>query len=155
VFPIAEATSHFFHHLNLAIQAFRGGVGEAMPEISCGPDVAQKFASSRPDSLIEDFIPAGFDILNPVRSAAADMDPAGLNEKFGDRITFWGGGVDTKRTLPFGTADGGAPGSPRADPVLGTRSRFRFQRGPEHPGFGAGRNVLATCEAAREHGHYV
>jgi len=33
------------------------------------------------------------------------MDPAGLKEKFGDRITFWGGCVDTKRTLPFSTAE--------------------------------------------------
>jgi uroporphyrinogen-III decarboxylase len=24
---------------------------------------------------------------------------------FGDRITFWGGGVDTQKTLPFGTPD--------------------------------------------------
>ena len=35
VFPIAEAAGHFFHHLNLAIQAFSGGsggVGEAMPK---------------------------------------------------------------------------------------------------------------------------
>ena len=28
-----------------------------------------------------------------------------MKERFGDRITFWGGGVDTQRTLPFGTPD--------------------------------------------------
>ena len=33
------------------------------------------------------------------------MDPAELKRRFGDRITFWGGGVDTQRTLPFGTPD--------------------------------------------------
>ncbi len=33
------------------------------------------------------------------------MDPSTLKEQFGDRITFWGGGVDTQKTLPFGTAD--------------------------------------------------
>ncbi|MFZ5517931.1 MAG: uroporphyrinogen decarboxylase family protein [Candidatus Zhuqueibacterota bacterium] len=54
-------------------------------------------------ALIEDFIDAGFDILNPVQCSAADMDPADLKRKFGDRITFWGGGIDTQRTLPFGT----------------------------------------------------
>ena len=55
--------------------------------------------------LIEDFIETGFDILNPVQCSAADMDPRELKEKFGDRVTFWGGGVDTQHTLPFGTPD--------------------------------------------------
>lgn len=31
------------------------------------------------------------------------MDPKELKEKYGDRIVFWGGGVDTQKTLPFGT----------------------------------------------------
>jgi hypothetical protein len=55
--------------------------------------------------LIEDFIAAGFDILNPVQCSAADMDPGELKRNFGERITFWGGGVDTQRTLPFGSSD--------------------------------------------------
>jgi hypothetical protein len=55
--------------------------------------------------LIPDFIEAGFDILNPVQTAAAGMDPKGLKERFGDQIVFWGGGVDTQRTLPFGTPE--------------------------------------------------
>jgi hypothetical protein len=45
------------------------------------------------------------DILNPVQTAAAGMEPAVLKERFGDRVTFWGGGVDTQRTLPFGTPE--------------------------------------------------
>jgi uroporphyrinogen-III decarboxylase len=31
------------------------------------------------------------------------MDPAVLKERYGSRIVFWGGGVDTQKTLPFGT----------------------------------------------------
>ena len=46
---------------------------------------------------------AGFDIVNPVQCSAAGMDPEQLKAKYGDRLTFWGGGVDTQRTLPFGT----------------------------------------------------
>jgi len=53
--------------------------------------------------LIEAFIEAGFDILNPVQCSAADMDPEMLKRRFGDRLVFWGGGVDTQKTLPFGT----------------------------------------------------
>jgi len=55
--------------------------------------------------LIEDFIAAGFDIMNPVQCSAAHMDPKELKRKFGERITFWGGGIDTQRTLPFGSPD--------------------------------------------------
>ena len=53
--------------------------------------------------LIDRFINVGFDILNPVQCSAKDMDPGRLKADFGDRIVFWGGGVDTQHTLPFGT----------------------------------------------------
>ena len=33
------------------------------------------------------------------------MDPGELNREFGKELTFWGGGVDTQRTLPFGTPE--------------------------------------------------
>ena len=56
-------------------------------------------------ALIPDFIDAGFDILNPVQCSAACMAPEELKQEFGDRVTFWGGGVDTQKTLPFGTVD--------------------------------------------------
>jgi len=57
------------------------------------------------EPLIADFIEAGFDILNPVQTSAANMDPQKLKTKYGKKITFWGGGIDTQRTLPFGTPD--------------------------------------------------
>lgn len=52
--------------------------------------------------FIPTFIEAGFDILNPVQCSAAGMDPAQLKAQYGDRLVFWGGGVDTQKTLPFG-----------------------------------------------------
>jgi uroporphyrinogen-III decarboxylase len=33
------------------------------------------------------------------------MDPKKLKEKYGDRIVFWGGGIDTQQVLPFGTKE--------------------------------------------------
>ena len=55
--------------------------------------------------LLPDVIEAGFDILNPVQCSAAGMAPRRLKQRFGERICFWGGGVDTQRTLPFGTPE--------------------------------------------------
>ncbi len=55
--------------------------------------------------LVPHLIAAGFDVLNPVQCSAAGMDPAGLKEDYGDRLVFWGGGVDTQRTLPYGTPE--------------------------------------------------
>ena len=49
------------------------------------------------------FIESGFDIINPVQCSAARMEPMHLKEKYGDKLTFWGGGVDTQMVLPFGT----------------------------------------------------
>ncbi len=57
------------------------------------------------EPLIEGFIEAGFDILNPVQTSAKGMDPQLLVEKYGGRIVFWGGGADTQKTLPFGKPD--------------------------------------------------
>lgn len=55
------------------------------------------------DKFLGPFIESGFDVVNPVQCSAAGMDPASLKNTYGDRLTFWGGGVDTQRVLPFGT----------------------------------------------------
>ena len=53
--------------------------------------------------FLEDFVTAGFDILNPVQCSATGMEAPGLKRDFGSRMCFWGGVVDTQKTLPFGT----------------------------------------------------
>ncbi len=54
--------------------------------------------------FLPSFIECGIDILNPVQCSATGMDPEELKANFGDALVFWGGGVDTQRVLPFGTA---------------------------------------------------
>ena len=53
--------------------------------------------------LLPSFIDSGFDCINPVQISAKDMDPKILKSEFGDKISFWGGGVDTQHTLMYGT----------------------------------------------------
>lgn len=56
-------------------------------------------------ALLPDIRDSGFDILNPVQISAARMSPGNLKKEFGDHFTFWGGGVNTQKTLPFGTPE--------------------------------------------------
>ena len=55
--------------------------------------------------LIPHFIDAGFDILNPIQWAAKNMTPVELKREFGEQLVFWGGAIDSQKTLPFGTPD--------------------------------------------------
>jgi len=57
------------------------------------------------EPLLEGFIEAGFDILNPVQISAAGMNPENLKKKYGKQLVFWGGGVDTQKVLSFGTPE--------------------------------------------------
>lgn len=55
--------------------------------------------------LLDDFAEMGLDCLNPLQLSADGMDAKKIKEKYGDKFIFWGGGVDTQRTLPFGTPE--------------------------------------------------
>lgn len=105
-------------------------------------------------SIIDDFIDAGFDILNPVQCSAALMDPRELKSRFGDRISFWGGGVDTQQTLPNGTPDDVRREVLERLKIFGPGGGFVFNTihnvQPKTPI----ENVLAMYETVREHGHY-
>ncbi len=55
------------------------------------------------EPLMKHFIDAGFDIINPVQINAAGMDSVKLKKNYGDKLVFWGGGVDTQGAFAFGT----------------------------------------------------
>lgn len=55
--------------------------------------------------LLPSLVEMGVDILNPVQTSAAGMDPIALKEQFGDQLTFWGGSLDCQKTLPYGTVE--------------------------------------------------
>ena len=57
------------------------------------------------ENFMERFIDSGFDVINPVQWTATGMDPKILKARYGDRLVFWGGGVDTQKTLPFGSPE--------------------------------------------------
>jgi len=104
--------------------------------------------------FLEDFIDAGFDILNPVQCSAANMDAGQLKKEFGNRLVFWGGGVDTQRTLPFGTVAEVRREVRERLEIFGAGGGFVFN--PVH-NIQTGvpiENVIAMYETVREYGRY-
>jgi len=49
--------------------------------------------------LIPDLIDAGVDILNPIQTSAAEMEPKRLKDEFGGSLVLWGGGCDNQSVL--------------------------------------------------------
>ena len=104
--------------------------------------------------LLDDITDAGFDILNPVQTSAAKMDPAALKEKYGDRITFWGGGIDTQKVLPQET-----PGDVRKNVeermrIFGPGGGFVFNSIHNVQAGIPVENLVALYEAVRDYRDY-
>lgn len=55
------------------------------------------------ETFMSRFIDAGFDIINPVQVSARGMDAQHLKKTYGKDLVFWGGGIDTQKTLPYAT----------------------------------------------------
>ena len=104
--------------------------------------------------FLEDFIDSGFDILNPVQCSAANMDPRQLKKNYGDRLVFWGGGVDTQHTLPFGTVEDVRREVRERMEIFGEGGGFIFSTTHNVQTSIPVENVLAVLETVREHGAY-
>ena len=105
-------------------------------------------------ALLPDFADAGFDILNPVQCSAANMDPRRLKQTFGDRLTFWGGGVDTQRTLPFGTPDEVRAEVRERIRIFGVGGGYVFNTTHNVQARIPPENLRALYEAVRDFGKY-
>jgi len=104
--------------------------------------------------LIPSFIEAGVDILNPVQCSAANMDPQRLKDEFGDRVVFWGGGIDTQKTLPFGTPDEVRAQAAERIRIFAPGGGYVFNAIHNIQAKTPVENIAAMFEAAREHGRY-
>ena len=101
--------------------------------------------------IIQDFIDAGVNILNPVQPKS--MDPAELKRKFGKQLTLWGT-IDNQETMPFGSVQ---------DVIEETKLRLKtvapgggLLLGPSHnvqPQVPI-ENILAFYETAEKFGTY-
>ena len=101
-------------------------------------------------TLIPSFIDSGFDILNPVQCSAAGMEPEQLKREFGRDIVFWGGGVDTQKTLMFGSADEVRKEVLQRCDIFEKRGGFVFNTVHNIQGNVPLKNVVAMFEALKE-----
>jgi Uroporphyrinogen decarboxylase (URO-D) len=102
------------------------------------------------ERFYESFIDAGFDIVNPVQCSAAGMDPAELKRKYGARLVFWGGGVDTQNTLPFGSPEQVREEVLRRCEIFAPGGGFVFNAIHNLQSGTPVRNIVAMLDAVRE-----
>jgi uroporphyrinogen-III decarboxylase len=82
------------------------------------------------------------------------MDPEDLKREFGDNMVFWGGGVDTQKTLPFGT-----PGEVKDQVkdymrIFGKGGGFIFAAVHNIQAMIPTENLLAMFDTLRDSGRY-
>ena len=97
---------------------------------------------------------SGLDCISPVQCSAAGMEPEGLKEKYGDRLTFWGGAVDTQQTLPFGTAEEVYEQAAERIKVFGPGGGFVFNPVHNVQANTPPENIAAMFQALRDYGEY-
>jgi uroporphyrinogen decarboxylase len=104
--------------------------------------------------LIPDLIDNGIDILNPVQISAANMDPRELKARYGDKLTFWGGGIDTQRVLSFVTPAEVREHVRRNLDALKPGGGYVFNSVHNLQAGVPPENIVALFDAAYEHGFY-
>jgi hypothetical protein len=97
---------------------------------------------------------SGLDCINPVQTSAAGMGPEGLKRRHGGSITFWGGGVDTQRTLAFGTPEEVYDEVRERIRVFAPGGGFVFNPVHNVQANTPPENIDAMFQAARDGGHY-
>jgi uroporphyrinogen-III decarboxylase len=105
-------------------------------------------------NLIPHFIEAGVDILNPVQTSAANMDPARLKKEFGGKIVFWGGGCDTQSVLCSATPEEVRQHVRERLEIFAAGGGYVFTQVHNIQRDVPTENVIAMLDAAREFGVY-
>ena len=103
---------------------------------------------------IPDLLDNGIDVLNPVQITAKGMDPVDLKARFGDRLSFWGGGIDTQHVLPVASPDEVREAVRRNVEAFMPGGGYVFNSVHNIQADVPPENVLAMFDAAFEYGGY-
>ncbi len=105
-------------------------------------------------SLLPELIEAGMDCFNTVQTDAANMDGLELKRRFGKNVTFWGGGVDTHRVMPFATPEQVREDVRRRLKIFAPGGGYVFAAIHNILGDVPPENILAAVDAVFELGQY-
>lgn len=103
---------------------------------------------------IPDLLDNGIDILNPVQISAEHMDPQELKNRYGDRLVFWGGGIDTQHVLPFATPEEIRQHVRKNLEIFKPGGGYVFNNVHNIQAGVPAENIVALFDAAREFGFY-
>ena len=103
---------------------------------------------------IPDLLDNGVNVLNPVQVSAAGMDPAVLKARWGDRLAFWGGAIDTQHVLPTASAEEVRRQVRRNVECLKPHGGYVFNNVHNIQAGVPPANIVALFEAAYEYGFY-
>lgn len=103
--------------------------------------------------ILPDLIESGMEILNPVQITAKSLDE--VKREFGKVISFWGGGCDTQRILPFGTPEEVKEDVIKRIEVLSTNGGFIFCPVHNIQSDVTPENIMAMYNTFKEHCYYL
>ena len=104
--------------------------------------------------LLPDLIDSGIDVFHPVQTTAKNMEPEKLKKEFGKHITFWGGGVDSRNILTFGTPKDVKEDVKRRIEIFARGGGFVFNGIHNILANVPPENIIAMYEAAYDFGKY-
>ncbi|OFY68223.1 MAG: methyltransferase [Bacteroidetes bacterium RBG_13_43_22] len=102
------------------------------------------------EPLLSLFIESGFDIINTVQINASGMDTRMLKKQYGEKIIFWGGGVDTQGVFAFGTPEQVKEQVRRQCDILNRDGGFVFNTVHNIQANVPFENIVAMVEALRD-----
>jgi len=102
--------------------------------------------------VIPHLIDAGLDVLNPVQTTTANMEPERLKREFGKYITFWGGGCNTRDVLPNKSPKEVKEDVKRRIDIFASGGGFVFNQIHNILADVPPENVIAMFEAAYQYG---
>lgn len=103
---------------------------------------------------IPDLLDNGIDILNPVQFTARDMDAHALKAKFGDRLVFWGGGIDAQHVLPHASPEQVREAVRQSLDAFKSGGGYVFNNVHNIQADVPPENIVALFDAAYEFGNY-
>jgi len=103
------------------------------------------------EPLLEDLIDAGLEIANPIQITCKGMNAESLKAKYGQRLTFWGGGCDTQYLLPRATSKEVAKHVKEQITILSPGGGFVFQQVHNILADVPPENIIAMFEAVHSY----